>query len=312
MSRSLLANHHGLHQNARPVLSSIAPRIIHPVYRHPYFDLYLHDDQELGALLNNPVHQRQTLQEWPLSCVQRITTEDGRNFIYKVQHSPTVEPEFYARARSGLLISAQTLSLSEPYSAMLLDLIKGPTLEQMGMQEPFVLEFGWELLRRIACIEGQLPYHLDISTEAKWRSYISKILEDLHGLVEAGEYKLVQPEALTRLERWAFCDPVLATFQAGTGLVHHDLAGDNVFVLPDGPRVIDWQRPILGPTRLDLALLLESLGFEATPHVGEGVVWLMRLLRVSWFTECSLRWFPEGREGYDRQIADLIKDIGRG
>jgi hypothetical protein len=39
-------------------------------------------------------------------------------------------------------------------------------------------------------------------------------------------------------------------------------------MLPDGPRVIDWQRPILGPAHLDLALLLESLGFDRSARGG--------------------------------------------
>ena len=277
------------------------------MFYHPYFDLTLHDDAELGALLGSPVCQRQTLQEWPLSCVQRVTTGDGRRMIYKAQHSPTVEPEFYANARSGLLVSAQTVYQSGDYSAMLFEYIEGPTLEQVSLPEAEILEFGRVLLQCIAHIEGQLPYHLDVSTERKWQEYMGRILKDLQGLIQAGIFQIVKPQSLARLERWAFCEPVLATFRAGTGYVHHDLAGDNVFLLSDGPRVIDWQRPILAPTALDFALLLESLGFDPLPHVGEGVLWLMRLLRVGWFTECAVRWFPEGWETYDRQIAELIE-----
>lgn len=282
------------------------------MYRHPYFDLYLHDDGELGGLLGSPICQRLTLQEWPLSCVQSLTTEDGRKLIYKAQHNPTIEPEFYANARSNLLVSAKTIYRSEQYSAMLMEFVDGPKLEQMNLQESQALEFGHDLLQRIAQIEGQLPYYLDISTAEKWQEYMGEILHALQALVEAGRFQIVQPEALAHLECWTCCETVLSTFRVGTGFVHNDLGGDNVFLLPDGPRVIDWQRPILGPTHLDLALLLESLGFEALPHVGEGVVWLMRQLRVGWLTECAMKWFPEGKEGYDRQIADLIKSIGRG
>ena len=74
--------------------------------------------------------------------------------------------------------------------------------------------------------------------------------------------------------------------------------------------MIDWQRPILGPAFLDLALLLESLGFDPLPHVGQGGVWLMRLLRIGWLTDCAVKWFPEGRGTYDRQIAELIRITG--
>jgi hypothetical protein len=280
------------------------------VILHPYFDLYLHTDHELSDLLGSPVSGRQTLQEWPLSCVQRLTTSAGRKRIYKAQHDPTVEPEFYAKARSSLLITANTIHHTGVYSAMLFDEIDGPTLEKQSLSESQALAFGRNLLQRIAQIDGDLPYYLDVRTGQKWYEQMGEVLSDLKGLVEAGIFKSIHLEDLAHLERCAFSEAVLATFQAGIGYVHNDLAGDNVFMLPDGPRVIDWQRPILGPTSLDLALLLESLGFDPLPHVGQGVVRLVRLLRIGWFTECALKWFPQGRETYDRQIAELIKITG--
>jgi hypothetical protein len=60
-------------------------RMIQP----PFFDLHLHDDAELAALLGSPLVERTTLHKWPLSCVQRIRTADGRSRIYKVQAPPT-------------------------------------------------------------------------------------------------------------------------------------------------------------------------------------------------------------------------------
>ena len=281
------------------------------MHRHPYFDLNLHDDEELSSLLGCLVIQRQTLQEWPLSCVQRITLRDGRKIIYKAQHHPTVEPEFYARAESRLLVSAQTIYQEGAYSAMFLDDMDGPTLAQLGLPESKALAVGLDLLRQIAEVKGEPPYYLDISTEQKWRLRMREVLKGLKGLVEGGTFQSVQPEDLSRLERWAFGKDVLSAWKAGVGYVHNDLSGDNVFMLPDGPRVIDWQRPILGPAALDLALLLESLGYDPAPHVGEGVVWLMRLLRIGWFTDCALKWFPEGREVYDRKIVELIRLTGR-
>jgi hypothetical protein len=257
------------------------------------------------------VRERLTLQEWPLSCVERVATEDGRKQVYKAQHSPSVEPKFYAQARSRLIISARTVYDVEPYSAMFLEYLEAPTVGQMNWAEPEVLEFGTASLKEIAGMEGLLPLRLDLSSEQKWRDYFGGILRDLQILVQRRIFQVVQPPMIAALERLAFSASVLNAIRAGSGYVHHDLAGDNVFVLPDGPRVIDWQRPILAPAALDLALLLESLGFDPVPRVGEGVFWLMRLLRASWFTECATEWFPEGRGTYDRQIAEIIKQISR-
>jgi hypothetical protein len=55
------------------------------MYRHPYFDLVLHDDEELSALLGWRIVERRTLHEWPLSCVQRVTTADDTRIVYKAQ-----------------------------------------------------------------------------------------------------------------------------------------------------------------------------------------------------------------------------------
>jgi hypothetical protein len=79
------------------------------VHRHRHFDLWLDDDAELAALLGSAVVHRATLHEWPLSCVQRLRLADGRSLVYKVQGEPTVEPDFYARARSRLLVAAQRI-----------------------------------------------------------------------------------------------------------------------------------------------------------------------------------------------------------
>ena len=201
------------------------------MYRHVYFDLYLHQEDELGAMLDSPISQRQVVQEWPLSCVQCIITSDGRKLIYKAQHDPTVEPEFFANAKSELLVTAQTVFRSGAYSAMLIEYIEGPTLSKMNpLPESLAVEIGGEILRRISQIEGQLPYYLDVSAQEEWYDWMYKVLSALRGLVVTGAFQLVQAEELFRLERLAFSNEVLATFHTRIGYVRHDLAGDNVFV----------------------------------------------------------------------------------
>jgi hypothetical protein len=91
------------------------------VYRHPYFDLWLHNDDELAPFVQGDIAQRVTLHQWPLSCVQRLTTVDGRTLIYKAQFGPTVESEFYANARSDLLPWAQTIYVQDGYACMLFE-----------------------------------------------------------------------------------------------------------------------------------------------------------------------------------------------
>jgi len=81
--------------------------------------------------------------------------------------------------------------------------------------------------------------------------------------------------------------------------------------MPDGYRVIDWQRPGIGPKELDLVTLLISLSREAIRFVDQSLVWIMYLLRIEWFTECAVRWFPEGQDSYDSSIHRLINLVGK-
>jgi len=117
--------------------------------------------------------------------------------------------------------------------------------------------------------------------------------------------------ALRKLGNWAWSQEVLAALGRNIGLVHDDLSSENIFVMPDGYRVIDWQRPVIGPKELDLAALLASLNREARRFVDPSIVWVMYLLRIGWFTECAVRWFPEGQDSYDKSIQRLIYLVGK-
>jgi thiamine kinase-like enzyme len=116
---------------------------------------------------------------------------------------------------------------------------------------------------------------------------------------------------LHNLKKWTFSEEVLGALERNVGYVHSDLSGDNIFVMPDGYRVVDWQRPIIGPKELDLATLLESQNRDMLRYVDQSIVWIMYLLRIEWFTECAVQWFPEGQNHYDRSIRQLINSIGQ-
>jgi hypothetical protein len=277
------------------------------MYRHPYFDLRLHDDGELVPLVQSDVTERVTLHEWPLSCVQRLTLADGRRLIYKTQFGPTIESEFYARARSALLPWAETVYEADGHACMLIEFVEEPRAEELGLGEGEAVRITREVVAQIAAIEGDLPHYLDISDGEKWRALVHAMLRELRALVERNVFEVVDEATIHRLEEWAFSGFVLEVFRAHPGYVHRDLGGDNVFVLPDGYRVIDWQRPILGPSDLDVATLLRSLGVDPLPHVGEGIVRMLDLLTVHWFVQCATRWFPAGIADYDEQIAALVR-----
>lgn len=282
------------------------------MYAHPFFDLTLHDDEELAELLGSPLRGRKTLHEWPLSCVQKLMLLDGRHWVYKSCHLPTVEAEFYARARSPLLVSAQQIYCQGDYVCLLIPWIDAPRLADLSLSPQRALATGRSLLAQIAAIEGELPYFLELHSLEHWAELSYQILGSLTRLLEAGKLHEVDAHALNSLQSVLWQKPILDLLEQEVGLVHRDLRGENIFLCADGWRVIDWQYPIFAPRSLDWVSLLESCGMDPALFLPKEVLFLKRILDIDWFAQCAERWFPAGLPTYDRQIAQRIAQLEAG
>jgi hypothetical protein len=52
--------------------------------KHPFFtDILMHSDDELAEILGLDFVERETIHQWPLSCVQRLLLQDGTKLIYR-------------------------------------------------------------------------------------------------------------------------------------------------------------------------------------------------------------------------------------
>jgi hypothetical protein len=256
--------------------------------RHVPSGLWLHDDAELAAVLKSPIVRRTTIHQWPMSCVQRLECASGPTRIYKVQAPPTIEPTFYERARSPLVVGAQTLPLPDGPAALLLEDVRAPRLCDRPVSAERAVAVVDDLLDRIRQIAGDLPAYDDIRTAAGWEACSQRILANLRVLGEAGhpDYPAAVVDEVQRRCNSAEVRDVLA---APMGYVHDDLLATNVLVVADGYRVVDWQRPILGPVDLDRATLLESLGVDPATRVPPGVLLMRSVLRVGFHAVYALR-----------------------
>jgi hypothetical protein len=234
----------------------------------------LHASEELGELLGAPVVGRRTIHEWPLSCVQELRLADGGRWIYKAQLPPTVEPEFYATASSPLLVRW----LDVGSGALLLEFVDAPTLT--GGAEAVV--------RSIGEIEGEVPVYVDVGTAERWEAYVRATLEGA-----ARAFPSVDVEAL---RAWALAHATVAAVIAAPRLAHGDLTPAEVFVVGDGHRVVDWQRPVRGPAGLDLVTLAPEL---ADPLVAR-VFWFLRL---GWAVTAEVDGLVPGASGLFRTWA---------
>ena len=211
----------------------------------------LHRSEELAEQLGSEVVARRTIHEWPLSCVQELRLADGARWIYKAQLPPTVEPEFYAAASSPLLVGWRDAG----DGALLLEFIDAPTLTH-GAEE---------VVGAIGEIEGEVPVYVDIGSAERWEAYVRATLD--------GATRVFQAVDAQALRTWALADDTLAAVTAEPRLAHGDLSAAEVFVVGDGHRVIDWQRPVLGPAGLDLV----TLAPELADRVVTRVFWFLRL-----------------------------------
>jgi len=283
--------------------------------RHPYFDLWLHDTSELAEHLGVEIVERTTIHDWPLSCVQLLRMADGRQVIYKSQlRATTVEPVFFAAVdsdRSGvsdlsrsLLPRAETLRPLVNSVGMLFEYIEAPRLGDLKLSEAEILEHGDRLLSELRQFPADLPVLIDISSYKKWREYTQDTFAMMDNLITSGKFCLTTAATVQDLADWAQSPALLATIQTPTALNHGDLGGDNVFVTPDGYKIIDWQRPVRGPAELDQVTYLFAMGIDPLKYIQRSMNELNWFIHLRWFVEAKLHWFPLG-DSYDRQVAEL-------
>lgn len=275
---------------------------------HPHFDLNLYSTPQLERALDTTITNRVTLHEWPLSVVEAVITTDGTEWIYKAQRNPSVEVAFYDAARSPLLLTPIALpSTPTDQTHLLLPKIVGNRLDRQTMDGESTVAACKAVVAAIGTITGCFPTYLDLSTVDAWHELVGTVQQRLMTLHRAGVFVRTDRARIDLFREVALNKEIEATFDGAVGLVHGDLTNENVFIAERGYRVIDWQRPIIGPRALDLVTLLQSLGHSARTHVDPGILQLHDLLQVEWFSACAAQWFPAGSETYDGVVAACVE-----
>jgi Phosphotransferase enzyme family len=254
--------------------------------------LRLHTDDELGALLGTKVTGRRTIHEWPLSCVQRVVLDDGTRLVYKSQLPPTVEPAFYAAVSSPLLPGYRSLGRLGDCETMVLDWIDAPLLRDIAGTADELAAHGRRVITRIGAIGGTPPVYLDLGTPAAWAAETGLALERLGKLVADRRFSSIDAVAVERVRAWATDAAVVDAVTAAPRVVHGDLTAEQVFVTPDGYRVVDWQRPIVAPPAVDLVALLVSRRIPPTRYAGRVAVGVYWFLLLHWALRAEVELFP--------------------
>lgn len=287
---------------------------------HPFFtNILMHSDDELAAALGHAIAERETLHAWPLSCVQRLLLADGTKRSYKSQLPPTVEPEFYESASSPLLPGHRLLGKLGDCATMAFEWIDAPLLRDQARSDAELVDHGRQVVAQIGAIRGELPVYLDIGSAGAWSAVGEVALEKLRKLIRDGRFGATDLDAVDRVQRWAMSARVVETVSECPRVIHGDLTAEQVFVTGDGYRVIDWQRPVVGPPEVDLVALLVGAVTDRGPaldprrHVDGTIVGIFWFLRLYWAVEAQFDLFREFRGAlFDEWSKEAITHILEG
>lgn len=264
--------------------------------RHEFFDLWIHDDAELAAVLNEPIVARREIHAWPLSSVQLVMLQSGRRVIYKAQREPTVEPEFLERAASPALPPFELVSRDEQQAAIVLPYFEQPTLQRAGYDAAGLAAYGRRLVAQFGAIDGDVPVYVDIGTPERWRAFAAHVAELLLALVGSGQFSLVAADDVAALMRWAERCEVLQAVDRTSQLINGDFKAEHVFCgagAGGADVVVDWQRPYRAPAEIDIVSLLESAQIDPAPHVAPVAIGLRAFLFVHWAAEAKTHLLPQ-------------------
>ena len=275
--------------------------------KHEHRDFWFHDDTELSALLGKKISKRESIREWPISSVQRVTFEDGSNVIYKCQSGGLRESSFYETACSPILLKAQTLWHDSWYSCMVIEHLDTPALGISGKPESELVQISFDLVENIRQIKGDFPVQLDLSTYSKWRDWASRTIQLLRKLINEGHKYGKGKKEIDILEEHVISTSIESDYKGEIGLIHGDPNGGNIFLQENGFKIIDWQTYKYAPVELDRADFLWRQSVDPSRHVTRGITNMLFFIKIWWLTFCQTTLLPN--DNFDERITDLIRRI---
>jgi serine/threonine protein kinase len=258
--------------------------------KHPVFDLWLHDDEELETIAGAGICERKTLREWPLSFVEHVILQDGTSRIYKSQHGSPVEPAFYRKANSKHIPAIYYNHSYEDDHWMLLEDIDGK--HPSALDREGLLSLGLNVRGITSALGNMEPYRYDLS-EKGYEFFANSTVELLNVLHAGGKLKMTEVSVILRIKEALTHPEVLRTVGGRCVLLHGDLKYDNILIRPNGEVVlIDWQSVLFGPECLDIYSLMATQAMDPVPIAGIGPEILRMGLEMRWFADCLNTWMP--------------------
>jgi Phosphotransferase enzyme family len=213
-------------------------------------------------------------------------------YAYKSQLPPTVEPQFYEAARSPLLPEHRILEQFGTCQTMLVRWLDVPSLEKVHGHEERVAH-AWRVLDQLGELDSNLPVYLDLGSAATWSEATQETFSKLRTIIADRRLPSVTLDEVEQLADWAAAEDVLMRIEQHPRIAHADLRADQIFIDSDEYRIVDWQRPVLGPAGLDTVSLLKNLGVDPRPYVSPEVCAVSHFILLHWAVVAQHDLFPK-------------------
>lgn len=278
--------------------------------KHPYFDLEILEDAEISAVIGHHIRTRETLAQWPLSCVEKISADDGTAWILKSNHEPCdIEGHFYSAVSHPNIIKPTHIKTNSPYQTIIYPFVEAIPFSMVNLNKKrdTVAYFRDDFLPRLESIyQPGLPVYLKIDTEDTFLHAFRTMGLKLSQLVKSNKLSKVNSKDLELLSLIIESEIALIIATANVGLNHGDFSVDNIIFTKSQDFIfLDWQRPIYGSNFIDEYSFVKSRNFDPDPSAK-----LMGgLVQIYWLTDCSVNWYPAGIPTYDGQIKGLLSDV---
>ena len=191
---------------------------------------------------------------------------------------------------------------------MTFEYIDGTRVSELSLNVPQLLALSQKIQSEIARIQGDLPAYTDIGRVEKWLAFAESTIEAMTDLVDKRVFTSLSRSVGTSLRKWAAASALLDLVKTTSAFTHGDLTGENIFVVGDELRLIDWQRPRIAPKDIDTVTLLDAQGVDPRLYVNYEAVQMYHFLKISWFVECQTTHFPQGST-YEQQILDEVPKV---
>lgn len=261
--------------------------------KHEKYNLWMHEDFELSELLGSSITRRETLHEWPNSCVQKLTLENNDMLIYKYQSGGITESLFYEQVHSQIIPKARTLWRDNWFSCLAIEYIESPAMGLTDKTDGELIKISFDLVESIQQIQEKPPIILDLGSYKKWTRTVLETIKTLKQLIQDNRNYGSKIKDINLLEKQIVTKKLKSLYKGKIGLIHGDLNGGNIFPYDNGYKIIDWQSCKIAPLELDRASFFSRQGKDPAKLINPEIAYMLYFVNIWWLVQCQTKILKE-------------------